>query len=332
MLLLGACITKGGYTGKLSWNFGKKWGSSLMALTLPREDDDNAATADDNINNETAVDQETFDRQCEEFWKMLEEAANRLLSTSTAEDVVAKYDYKEENVALQSTRLGDGIMDAGQISAREKRIKKMELAKKKKSSKAKEDGDGKEVDDGPPVSVGHIVSTTAKDAQTTSTLILALLHGSDLITPLSNLGYIKILRADPKSESSIVCNKKKCELTVKFCVLPTASDVTPTAPSSSSTLPLSSSLLADITVERCMSREIRLEEGLRYQSYIKEQIQKKELARMKKLSMADQQSTSPSPHHHHHYHRPMTSKMARMTMTIWLSQPLRYPDPSTTQS
>lgn len=284
----------GGYTGKLSWNFGKKYGSSLMALSsLPREDD-NDETSDDG-----AADTESFHRQCEEFWKLLEVAANRLISTSTTTTTtVQKYDLRNETAALEAaTQLGNGILDAGQVGAREKRLKKRELEKKKMKMAKAENGaeeadDDDNVDDGPPVSLGCISTTTTTNASSSTPLILALLHGSELITPLSNLGYIKILRSDPKTESNIVCNKKKCELTVKFCVLPPTTmadggekgNVAVAAPTSSS--------LAEIDITRCMSREIRLEEGLQYQLYMKEQMQLKELAKMEKLELVDDPPTT----------------------------------------
>ena len=53
-----------------------------------------------------------------------------------------------------------------------------------------------------------------------------------------------------------------------------------------------SSSLAEIDITRCMSREIRLEEGLQYQLYMKEQMQLKELAKMEKLELVDDPPTT----------------------------------------
>jgi hypothetical protein len=48
--------------------------------------------------------------------------------------VVNKYDFSNETEALKSTKLGSGILDAGQVGAREKRTKKREMELKKKKA------------------------------------------------------------------------------------------------------------------------------------------------------------------------------------------------------
>ena len=227
---------KGGYTGKLSWNLGKKWGSETCALSLPKEE-----------NNAQ------FATQCEAFWEHLEKAINNFTTTQYQSNAdIQKYEFDSEDVALD--KLGVGIMDAGQASAREKRIKK---ALKKKKEQEKDNGtmEGQgQPEQQQAVSVGQIGNT----------FILALLQGSNLL-PLSQLGSIKILRSNPKAESSIVCNKKKCEITVKFCVYPPndmndAGDLIPATDAPN-----------EINFGDCMSKDtIRSKEGLDYQVYLEQ--------------------------------------------------------------
>lgn len=189
----------GGYTGRLGFNLGKKWGTELSSIgCLPRDDE---------------LEKAEFEKRCEEFWVALENAANRLIASSELE--VQRYEYDSEDAALSA--LGEGIMDAGQRDAREKRRKKAEKARKQ----------GKEVEEGAapsPVSVGRIAQRTAPDDEyPMETFVLGLLHGASLV-PLSSLGKVRVLRSNPLMESSIVCNKKKCEISVKFCVAPPAED------------------------------------------------------------------------------------------------------------
>ena len=167
----------GGYTGKLSWNLGKKWGADACSLKLPKEENDD----------------DDFKVRCEAFWTHLEAAANSIISSGSNNNGNAnangncyqlkRYDYESEEAALAS--LGKGtIMDAGQGAARDKRIKKAEKAKK----------EGKELPaaaGGGPVSVGRVAIVTADDDNDNdnedTTFALALLHGANLVL-LSRLG------------------------------------------------------------------------------------------------------------------------------------------------
>lgn len=150
-------------------------------------------------------------------------------------------------MALSS--LGMVIYDAGQLSSRDKRVKKSKMEGKDSSCSN---------DNKPAVSVGHIVCSNNDE-----TFVLASLHGSSLV-PLSQLGQIKILRNNPKAESNIICNKKKAEIVIKFCVIP---------PSSNAKIdreivvqPVLSSLEV-LNFTKCTSTDIRIEEGDNYQLY-----------------------------------------------------------------
>ena len=236
---------KGGYTGKLSWNLGKKWGTEHSALgstaALPQEE---------------VADPKEYQRQCEEFWTSLERAANRLISEGENCMTLTKYKYANEETALRAC--GEGIMDAGQCNARDKR--------RKKAAKAKKEGKDATAltDDGAAAAVG-LLRTRGKGA-VADTFALALLHGMGLV-PLSQLGRLQIVRDNPKSDSSIVCSKKKCEVVVKFCVMPPedAMDVTvPEEKHDTSTEGITESL----NVGPCMSKDIRVKEGAEYQTMV----------------------------------------------------------------
>ena len=189
------------------------------------------------------MDKEEFGRRCEELWTGLERAANRLIADAAAGGpTIEKYDFDDEESALDS--LGEGVLDGGQLAARDKRKKKAEKAKKA----------GKEIDaSAGPVSAGRLSTGDGE------TFALALLHGSALV-PLSRLGTLRILRDDPRGESSVSCGKKRCEVTVKFCVVPPADDagddvVAGTSPPEST------------AVGACASREVRVAEGREYAAY-----------------------------------------------------------------
>ena len=160
---------------------------------------------------------------------------NRLISESPG---VTKYDFDSEDGAVAG--LGSMVLDAGQVASRDKRAKKAKKAK----------AEGKAVEAAPPASVGRIDDGG-------STMSLALLHGPTLL-PLSKLGRLEVLRSDPRSESGIVCNKKKCEVTVKFAVYPVGGDggaeTVDASPAPDS-----------IDTSRCMSKAIRAGEGLELQ-------------------------------------------------------------------
>ena len=94
------------------------------------------------------------------------------------------------------------------------------------------------------------------------TFALALLHGTDLV-PLPRLGSIRILRDDPRNESCIVCNKKKCEVTVKFCVVPPEDDGPVDA------VAAVAMDLEGLSVGACTSRDIRVKEGTDCQALLR---------------------------------------------------------------
>ena len=212
--------------------------------------------------------EDEYKTQTEELWSKLETYINRIISSSSSGDDgsnllnIQKYEYDNEDDAL--TSLGKGIFDSGQLSSREKRLKKLKASKK-------EDNKGV-IDDtattSNSVSVGHLSFNNNEDNET---LVLALVHGTNLLSSLSQLGTIKILRSDPKSESSITCSKKKCEVVIKFCVMPPPSSggsegeqaniiVSAEAPSS----------LTAMNLNKCMSKYVRCREGLDYQLYRQE--------------------------------------------------------------
>ncbi|KAL9179033.1 hypothetical protein ACHAXT_000075 [Thalassiosira profunda] len=217
----------GGLTGKLSWNLGKKYGAELSAHGLPKGEDN-----------------PQFDAQCEEFWTKLEGAANRLISENNMS--VTKCTFASEDAALET--LGRGVLDAGQCGARDKRRKKAEKAAKEGKAPPAEEG---------PVAVGHIKAGS-------DTFALALLHGTELV-PLSRLGSIQILRENPKNESNIVCTKKKCEVTVKFCVMPLEEDG-----GEAMDVAVEEGAVENLSVAKCTSRKIRVQEGLDYQVYLQQ--------------------------------------------------------------
>ena len=199
--------------------------------------------------------------KCEEFWVHLELAINNFfkLNSNSGSDGkgvnVKKYNYPNEEVALQT--LGIGIYDAGQLASRDKRIKK--------AAKAAKEGiveDSEDTTEG--VSVGQI---TLNDGET---FIMALLHGNTLLS-LKSIGKIKILRSNPKSESYITCTKKKCEIVIKFSVLPSVDGGSDDGLLVDGVQNLdindnvSNELVGLASNDKCMSKEIRLEEGKAYQ-------------------------------------------------------------------
>lgn len=187
--------------------------------------------------------------KCEEFWVQLELAINNFIKSGGAN--VTKYSYPNEETALQS--LGCGIYDSGQLASRDKRIKKAAKAAKEGKVEDSEDTNTE-------ASVGQI---TLND----ETFIMALLHGNTLL-PLKSIDQIKILRSNPKSESYITCTKKKCEIVIKFSVLPSVDgddglvegvqnlDINEDA---------SNEVVGLSVDDKCLSKEIRLEEGKAYQ-------------------------------------------------------------------
>eukprot|EP00581_Thalassiosira_minuscula_P010666 CAMPEP_0183724108 /NCGR_PEP_ID=MMETSP0737-20130205/17279_1 /TAXON_ID=385413 /ORGANISM="Thalassiosira miniscula, Strain CCMP1093" /LENGTH=833 /DNA_ID=CAMNT_0025954589 /DNA_START=101 /DNA_END=2599 /DNA_ORIENTATION=+ len=262
----------GGYTGKLSWNLGKKWGSENCALgassCLPREEE---------------MTKEEFDTQCEQFWVALETAAARLLAASSKEEEedgeisMKKYDFDNEESALEA--MGKGIMDAGQAGARDKRQKKALKAAK----------EGKEAENaamlkGEASSVGHLIHNH-------NTLAVALLHGTSLL-PLSKLGAIRILRSNPRAESGIVCNKKKCEVVIKFSVVPAAAEGREDAMMDISVDGSSLETLGNTNVTSCMSKEIRVKEGIDYQTSIQLQKRQKEMEALSTKQKEEEQAAS----------------------------------------
>ena len=72
--------------------------------------------------------EDEYKTQTEELWSKLETYINRIISSSSSGDDgsnllnIQKYEYDNEDDAL--TSLGKGIFDSGQLSSREKRLKK----------------------------------------------------------------------------------------------------------------------------------------------------------------------------------------------------------------
>jgi len=239
-------IPNGGLSGKFGYNLGKRFGGELASLSVPKDDDGESRAA--------AV---------EKFWVGLEDAANRLIqsSSSSKEMTMKRMEFSSEEEAL--SKFGEVIFDAGQLASRDKRIKK-EL---KAAKEAKEKGESvvpattSSSGGGGAVSVGQLSSS---DSQLFS---LSLLHGDNLV-PLSSLGRIKILRENPKNESNIVCNKKKCEVTIKFCVVPPSSSSSDGGDDAAVVVENGNNTELDVTLiegSKAMSKEIRLEEGTNYE-------------------------------------------------------------------
>ena len=232
-------ISNGGLSGKFGYNLGKRFGGELASLSVPKDDDENRAEA------------------VEQFWVGLEDAANRLIQSK--EMTMKRMEFSSEEEAL--SKFGEVIFDAGQLASRDKRIKK-EL---KAAKEAKEKGEAivpatTSSGGGGAVSVGQLSSSS--DSQLFS---LSLLHGDNLV-PLSSLGRIQILRENPKNESNIVCNKKKCEVTIKFCVVPSSSS----SDDNGAAVVVENGNNAELDVtsiegSKAMSKEIRLEEGTNYE-------------------------------------------------------------------
>jgi len=232
-------ISNGGLSGKFGYNLGKRFGGELASLSVPKDDDENRAAA------------------VEQFWVGLEDAANRLIQSK--EMTMKRMEFSSEEEAL--SKFGEVIFDAGQLASRDKRIKK-EL---KAAKEAKEKGEAivpatTSSGGGGAVSVGQLSSSS--DSQLFS---LSLLHGDNLV-PLSSLGRIQILRENPKNESNIVCNKKKCEVTIKFCVVPSSSS----SDDNGAAVVVENGNNAELDVtsiegSKAMSKEIRLEEGTNYE-------------------------------------------------------------------
>lgn len=181
----------------------------------------------------------SIQEQIDQFWNGIEKAVNEFLLN--AEKTMKVYQYSSEDEALRA--LGAVVMDAGQIASREKRLKKLEKEGNDTRGSAEE-----------PVCVGHILNGDG------STYSLALLHGNNLV-PLSKLGSVRILRG--KNDSTLVCNKKKCEVTVKFCVIPPAEEQHYLVEGVQGPVDLSG-----IELQKCMEKKIREEEGLSYQLYM----------------------------------------------------------------
>jgi len=236
-------ISNGGLSGKFGYNLGKRFGGELASLSVPKDDDENRAAA------------------VEQFWVGLEDAANRLIQSK--EMTMKRMEYSSEEEAL--SKFGEVIFDAGQLASRDKRIKK-EL---KAAKEAKEKGEAivpatSSSGGGGAVSVGQLSSSS--DSQLFS---LSLLHGDNLV-PLSSLGRIQILRENPKNESNIVCNKKKCEVTIKFCVVPSSSSSSSDGGDAAAAVVVENGNSTELDVtsiegSKAMSKEIRLEEGTNYE-------------------------------------------------------------------
>ena len=213
--------------------------------------------------------QEEYKNQTEELWVKLETYINRIIASSSSSSGddgssslvnIQKYEYDSEDDAL--TSLGKGIFDSGQLSSREKRLKKLKASKKEEDNATTTTTTTTISNNS--VSVGHL---SFNNDENNETLVLALVHGTNLLSSLSQLGTIKILRSDPKSESSITCTKKKCEVVIKFCVMPPPSSGGNNNIVSAEEAPSS---LTAINLNKCMSKDVRSREGLDYQLYRQE--------------------------------------------------------------
>lgn len=244
----------GGYTGKLSWNLGKKYGLSSCTLHLPHTNDSEG----DTTNNVDDVNEEI-----EKFWFSLETAANKVIKSSNDNNSIVVEQIVYPN-GIQSAltdpiyeQYGGGYMllDSGQASAIEK-----SSAKKNKKDDDKETTTTPEA-----VSVGEISINNGE------ILSLALLNNPALLLAnLSQLGTIKIIRTDPRNDSVLVCTKKKCEISIKFCVyLPP----TPTTVGQRRYAIPSAAAAAAIVINNdgskndIMSSNIRNQEGINYQTH-----------------------------------------------------------------
>ena len=102
-------VDTGGYTGKVSWNLGKKYGLSSCTLHLPHtdnDDDEGDDTTTTTNNNNSGVKEE----EVEEFWVALETAANKLLIQSANSnndngdgDGSSSNSPKQNSLLIQST-------------------------------------------------------------------------------------------------------------------------------------------------------------------------------------------------------------------------------------
>jgi tryptophanyl-tRNA synthetase len=172
--------------------------------------------------------------------------------------------------------------DAGQAAAREK-------ARKSAVKKREKEGGGK-VDDGGPVHVGRIVvidddcrdggggggggEGTPKTTTEESTLSLAMTYGSDVVSDLRSIGRLSILRDDPRNDSYLICNRKRCELGIKFRVHPgeyygkddpTIVRAVPMAMTAPNDGGGDAGLNIDVDdMSRLMSTDIRVREGMEY--------------------------------------------------------------------
>lgn len=175
-----------------------------------------------------------YDASVDLLWDALEKSINQTIKRN--DKVLKMYHYESEDAALSV--LGTGIMDGGQVISREKRMKK-----------EKKEGKSSPVE---PVCVGHVLNADG------STYALGLLHGESLLE-VASLGTVKILRG--KFESSLVCNKKKCEVTVKFCVVPNATEKLLDGV-------IGPANVNDIDWSICMEKKIRDDDGLNYKLYM----------------------------------------------------------------
>jgi tryptophanyl-tRNA synthetase len=236
--------------------------------TDDNEGDDAATTSTTNVKKEEEV---------EEFWVALETAANKLLIQSANSNndndgssivVVEQIVYPNGIQSALSDPIyqpyGGGYMllDAGQASAIEKSAKKNKAA----AAKSEESATAATATTPEAVSVGKISINN-------ELLSLALLNNpATLLADLSQLGYIKILRTDPRYDSVLVCTKKKCEISIKFCVYPNTTSVgrkyaTP-SPSSLATTAIEINNDGGCSSKNnIMSSNIRNQEGINYQTH-----------------------------------------------------------------
>lgn len=214
-------------------------------MSLPREEDyENDGSTNDGGDNAG------WEGQVEEFWKALESCVNSFIqnggSGKDGNMSMTTKEFSSEEEALEEC--GNLIMDAGQEASRAKRLKKLQKDKKKEGN----------VDAAVPVTVGQITAGGSNDV-----FSLGLLHGNQLLPSLRHLGQFKILREKPQFESSLICNKKKCEVNIKFCVIPPSEDANLDAAGESNSC--GDVVVGEGDISKAMSKEIRIQAGLDYQ-------------------------------------------------------------------
>jgi len=256
---------------------------------LPRTEKSDNEGDNDTPNNTDNNNNSSVNEEVEEFWVALETAANKLIlqssnsnsndsSITTIERIVYPNGIQSALTDPMYEQYGGGYMllDAGQAGAIEKSAKKNKAASAVAAVSQEESAAAAAATTSPEaVSVGKISINNGE------ILSLALLNNPALLLAnLSELGNIKILRND----SVVVCTKKKCEISIKFCVYPTNSTTVgrrryAISSKSSSSLEDAAAAAASTTTtddnnkgscsndNNIMSSNIRNREGIYYQTH-----------------------------------------------------------------